>query len=248
MQPESEAARIRKQGNRRRDSRPGNAGLPPLRRRLLNACVNPKGTRKIQTIRILAKCFVLVLAGSWTAAGCAPIAIEVGKAVAKEVGKAAAKEVGKAVVSAAIEEEDKTMPTPTATTVPQATLEVSPSPQPVTATPTPSPYVVLQVAAQEIIDDYDEDRSEADEKYKGVVLEVFGEIARVKKDDEHYIIFHIKGGPDNVRCNLAPGQVDKWARLNEGDRVVVVGTGVGKNRGRWGDFNLDACTLNPPSG
>ena len=127
-------------------------------------------------------------------------------------------------------------------------LEVSPSPQPVTATPTPSPYVVLQVAAQEIIDDYDEDRSEADEKYKGVVLEVFGEIARVKKDDEHYIIFHIKGGPDNVRCNLAPGQVDKWARLNEGDRVVVVGTGVGKNRGRWGDFNLDACTLNPPSG
>ena len=102
------------------------------------------------------------------------------------------------------------MSTPIATTVPQTTLEVSPSPQPVTATPTPSPqpvtatptpspYVVLQVAAQEIIDDYNEDRSEADEKYKGVVLEVFGEIARVKKDDEHYIIFHIEGSPDNVR-------------------------------------------------
>ena len=124
----------------------------------------------------------------------------------------------------------------------------TPSPPPVTATPTPSPYVVLQVAAQEIIDDYNKDRSEADEKYKGVVLEVFGEIARVKKDEKHYIIFNIKGGPDNVRCNLAPGQVGKWARLNVGDRVVVVGTGRGKNMGPWGDFNLDACTLNPPRG
>ena len=227
-------------------------------------------------MRILAKCFVLVLAGSWAAAGCvapmAPIAKEVGKAVVKkevrkavvekagkaavkEAEKAVEKEVRKAAVSAPIEEEDRTTPTPTATTVSKTVLEVSPSPQPVTvtptpspqpvtATPTPSPYVVLQVAAQEIIDDYNEDRSEADEKYKGVVLEVFGEIARVKKDDVHYIIFHIEGGPDNVRCNLAPGQVDKWTRLNKGDHVVVVGTGVGKNRGPWGDFNLDACTLN----
>ena len=182
-------------------------------------------------MRILVKCSVLVLAGSWAAAGCvapiAPIAKEVVKVAAKEAGKGAAKEVGRSAAGAAIEEVDKTMSTPTATTVPQAILEVSPSPQPVTATATPSPYVVLQVAAQEIIDDYNEDRSEADEKYKGVVLEVFGEIARVKKDDVHYIIFHIEGGPDNVRCNLAPGQVDKWTRLNKGDRVVVVGTGVG---------------------
>lgn len=225
-------------------------------------------------MRILAKCFVFVLAGSWAAAGCvapiAPIAKEVVKAAVKEAGKGAAIEAGRSAAGAAIEKVDKTISTPTVTTVPQAILEVSPSPQlvtttatplpqlvtatptpspqPVTATATPSPYVVLQVAAQEIIDDYNEDRSEADEKYKGVALEVFGEIARVKKDDVHYIIFNIKGGPDNVRCNLAPGQVDKWARLKEGDRVVVVGTGVGKNRGPWGDFNLDACTLNPPSG
>ena len=209
-------------------------------------------------MRIFAKCFVLILVGSWTAASCvapaAPIAKEVGKAVVKKAGKAAVKEAEKAVEkevrkaaeSAPMEEEDRTTPTPTATTVPQAVLEVSPSPQPVTATATPSSYVVLQVDAQEIIDDYNEDRSEADEKYKEVVLEVFGEIARVKKDDAHYIIFNIKGGPDNVRCNLAPGQVDKWARLKEGDRVVVVGTGVGKNRGPWGDFNLDACSLNAP--
>ena len=203
-------------------------------------------------MRILAKCLVLVLAGSWAAAGCvapiAPIAKEVVKAAAIEAGKGAAIEAGRSAAGAAIEEVDKTMSTPTATTVPQAILEVSPSPHPVTATPTPSRYVVLQVAAQEIIDDYNEDRSEGDEKYKGVVLEVFGEIARVNKDDVHYIIFHIEGGPDNVRCNLAPGQVDKWTRLNKGDRVIVVGTGVGKNRGPWGDFNLDACTLNPPSG
>ncbi len=138
--------------------------------------------------------------------------------------------------SAPIDGGEDNTPTPTDTTGPDAVVEVSPPP------------VVLQVAAQVIIDDYNEDRSEADEKYKGVVLEVFGEIARVKKDDVHYIIFNIKGGPDNVRCNLAPGQVDKWTRLNEGERVVVVGTGVGKNRGPWGDFNLDDCTLNPPSG
>ena len=231
-------------------------------------------------MRILATCFVLVLVGSWTASGCAPIAIEVakvvakeagkgvakeaGKAVAKEAGKGAAKGAGKAVVkgvgkgaekeagktatSAATTEEATTIPTPTATTGSQATLEVSPSPQTVTATPTPSPYVVLRVTAQEIIDDYNEGRSEADEKYKGVVLEVFGEVARVRQDEEHYIVFNIRGGPDNVRCNLAPGQVDIWARLNKGDRVVVVGTGVGKNIGRWGDFNLDSCILNPSSG
>ena len=193
-------------------------------------------------MHMLAKCFVLILVGSWTAAGCTSIAIEAGKAAGKEVGKEAA--------SAAIrkvKEATKT-PTPTAITGPQVTLEVSPSPQPVTATPTPSRHAVLQVAAQEIIDDYDENRPEADEKYKGVVIEVFGEIARVEKDDVHYIIFNIKGGPDNVRCNLAPGQEDEWAPLNEGDRVVVVGTGVGKNRGPWGDFNLDACTLNTPGG
>ena len=146
-----------------------------------------------------------------------------------------------------------TLPPPPVTATPTpspqpVTATPTPSPQPVTATPTPSPYVVLQVAAQEIIDDYNRDRSEADEKYKGVALEVFGEIARVRKDDEHYIIFNIKGGPDNVRCNLAPGQVGKWARLNVGDRAVVVGTGRGKNWSRWGDFNLDACTLNPPRG
>ena len=199
---------------------------------------------------ILAKCFVLILVGSWTAAGCAPIAIEVGKAAGKEIGKAAAKKVGKEAASAAIREakEATKTSTPNATTVPQVTLEVPPSPQPVTATPTPSRRADLQVAAQEIIDDYDENRPKADEKYKGVVIEVFGEIARVKKDDVHYIIFHIEGGPDNVRCNLAPGQVDEWASLNKGDRVVVVGTGVGKNRGPWGDFNLDACTLNTPGG
>ena len=198
-------------------------------------------------MHILAKCFVLILAGSWTAAGCAPVAKEVVKVAAKQAGKAAAQKVDEEL-STVIREAANTMPTPTATTVPQAKLEFLPSPQPVTATPTPSRYVVLQVAAQEIIDDYGEDRPKADKKYKGVVLEVFGEIARVEKDDEHYIIFHIEGGPDNVRCNLAPGQVNKWARLNEGDRVVVVGTGVGKNRGPWGDFNLDACTLNPQSG
>ena len=231
-------------------------------------------------MRIFATGIVLILVGSWTAAGCAPIAIEVAKAVAKEAGKGAAKEAGKGAAkeagkgaakaagkavakdagkavakdagktatSAATTEEARTIPTPTATTGPQATLEVSPSPQPVTATPTPSPYVVLRVSAQEIINDYNEGRSEADEKYKGVVLEVYGEIARVKEDDEHYIIFNIKGGPDTVRCNLAPGQEDKWERLNKGDRVVVVGTGVGKNRRPLGDFNLDACILNPPSG
>lgn len=177
-------------------------------------------------MRTLNKCLVLVLAGSWLAAGCvAPVAVEVGKVIAKEAGKTVAKEVIETAGNAPIEEEDKTTPTPT-----------------------PSPYVVLQVAAQVIIDDYNEDRSEADKKYKGVVLEVIGEIARVKKDDVHYIIFNIRGGPDNVRCNLAPGQVDKWASLNVGDRVAVVGTGVGKHRGRWGDFNLDACTLNPTSG
>ncbi|MCY3991315.1 MAG: hypothetical protein OXF50_08845 [Caldilineaceae bacterium] len=201
-------------------------------------------------MHILTNCFVLILVGSWTAAGCTSIAIEAGKAAGKEVGKAAAKKVAKEAASAANREatEATKTPTPTASTVPQVTLEVSPSPQPVSATPTPSPHAVLQVAAQEIIDDYDENRPEADEKYEGVVLKVFGEIARVKKDDVHYIIFHIEGGPDNVRCNLAPGQVDEWARLNKGDRVVVVGTGVGKNRGPWGDFNLDACTLNTPSG
>lgn len=187
-------------------------------------------------MRIPTQCFLLVLLMSWTAAGCAPIAIEVGKTVAKEVGKGAAKEAGKAAADAAIGEEDKTMPAPT------------PPPQPETATPTPSPNVVLRVAAQKIVDDYNEDRSKADEKYKGVILEVFGEIARVEKKDVHYIVFNIKGGPDNVRCNLGLGQVDKWERLNKGDRVVVVGTGAGKNWGSWGDFNLDACTLNPTSG
>ena len=131
--------------------------------------------------------------------------------------------------------------------MPQVTLEVSSSPQPVTATPTPLHHAVLQVAAQEIIDDYNEDRPEADEKYKGVVLEVFGEIARVEKMMSITLSFTLQGGPDNVRCNLTPGQVDKWERLNKGDRVVVVGTGVGKNRRPWGDFNLDACTLNPPN-
>ena len=186
-------------------------------------------------MRILTKCFVLILAGSWTAAGCAVIAKEIGRGVAKEIGKSTA---GSVITKVA-----NTMPTPTATAVPKATLEVSPSHQPVTVTPTPSRYAVLEVAAQEISDDYDEDRSEADDKYKDVVLKVFGEIARVKKDDRHYIIFHIEDGPDNVRCNLASGQEDKWARLNKGDRVVVVGTGVGKNWGWWGDFNLDACTL-----
>ncbi|MCZ0938713.1 MAG: hypothetical protein OXJ55_08765 [Caldilineaceae bacterium] len=33
--------------------------------------------------------------------------------------------------------------------------------------------------------------------------------------------------------------------LNEGERVVVVGTGVGQNREPRGDFNQGACTLNP---
>ena len=33
--------------------------------------------------------------------------------------------------------------------------------------------------------------------------------------------------------------------LNGGERVVVVGTGVGQNRGPRGDFNQGACTLKP---
>lgn len=200
-------------------------------------------------MRIPAAWIVLVLAGfSLTAAGCLPPLVREGvKQVAKQGAIVAGGEGARAVLTSDTDGAAKPTSTPTATTEPQATLEVSPSPQPVTATPTPTPDAVLQVAAQKIIYDYNEDRSEADAKYKGVVLEVSGEIARVRKDDQHYIIFHIEGGPDNVRCNLAPGQVEKWERLQKGERVVVVGTGVGKNRGPWGDFNLDACTLKSTS-
>ena len=98
--------------------------------------------------------------------------------------------------------------------------------------------------AQEVIDDYSVSEDRADKKYKNVLFEVAGKIARMDDDDgELYIIFNIAGGPDNFRCNLAPGQESEWNSLGKGDSVVVLGAGRGKNRTPWGDFNLDACTL-----
>lgn len=118
----------------------------------------------------------------------------------------------------------------------------TPAPQPTAVAPTPC-YTFPRVSAQEIINDYNDERVNADGKYKDVLLEVSGQIARVRKDDRYYIIFNIRGGPDNVRCNLAPGQVHKWTRLKEGDLIIVFGAGAGKNAGPWGDFNLNACTI-----
>lgn len=129
------------------------------------------------------------------------------------------------------------------TRVGQIETEMPPAPEEEPA-PDPTPcYTFPRVSAQQIIDDYNDERVNADEKYKDVLLEVFGQIARVRKDDRHYIIFNIRGGPDNLRCNLAPGQVNQWTRLKEGDHIVVIGAGAGKNRGPWGDFNLNACTI-----
>ena len=126
---------------------------------------------------------------------------------------------------------------------------LSPTPTPTIAalpeTPTATPcYTFLRVSAQKVIDDYGEDKEVADKKYMNVLFEVSGQIARIDDDDgELYVIFNIRGGPDNLRCNFALGQENEWKSLSKDDRVVVLGAGRGKGLGPFGDFNLDACIL-----
>lgn len=123
----------------------------------------------------------------------------------------------------------------------QSGLTPTPSPETPTATPC---HTFQRYDAQEVIDHYGESKDRADKKHKNALFEVAGKIARIDDDDgELYIIFNIAGGPDNFRCNFAPGQESEWSSLRKGDRVVVLGVGRGKNRTPWGDFNLDGCTL-----
>ena len=86
------------------------------------------------------------------------------------------------------------------------------------------------LSADQLYREYESNEVAADEKYKGKIIIVYGEIQDIGKDimDEPYIVIGGGGFLDGVQCSFTKSQGSSIASLSKGQNVKVKGEVSGK--------------------
>ena len=86
------------------------------------------------------------------------------------------------------------------------------------------------LSADQLYREYESNEVAADEKYKGEIVIVYGEIQDIGKDimDEPYIVIGGGGFLDGVQCSFTKSQESSIASLSKGQNVKVKGEVSGK--------------------
>ncbi|MHC5038329.1 MAG: OB-fold protein [Planctomycetota bacterium] len=99
----------------------------------------------------------------------------------------------------------------------------------------------LTVSAAQLFKDYEENEVAADEKYKGKILQVSGEVSDIGKDimDKMYVNLKTENMFMHVQCYFSDKHKDKLKTMKKGQQVTIKGKCDGKLMG----VNLRGCLL-----
>lgn len=105
------------------------------------------------------------------------------------------------------------------------------------------PNPSINVSAEQLIAEYKANEVAADQKYRGQLIQVIGQVDHVGKDilDSMYITLKGKGEYEfvSVQCMFDDSWGTRLSYLSEGDPVIVEGTCDGK----MGNVLLKDCRL-----
>ena len=116
------------------------------------------------------------------------------------------------------------------------------SPAPITvARPVPTKQSIPLISAEQLFEDYEENEIAADNRYKGRLFRIEGEVSKIGKDitDQPYIVLNTYNCIFKVQCFLSHTSVEKAGRLVPGDPATLVGT----INGKFGNIIVLKCAL-----
>lgn len=89
---------------------------------------------------------------------------------------------------------------------------------------------VIEISAEQLFLDYEENEISADKKYEGKKLKITGKINNIGKDilDDIYITLDTGHVIISVQCYFAAGEEDKVADLKTGEMITLIGKCDGK--------------------
>lgn len=105
----------------------------------------------------------------------------------------------------------------------------------------PKEEVALKITAKELCAKYVANEINADELYKGKLLEVTGSIERIGKDilDNPYITLKTNDPFRSIHCSLSDAENGKASQVTKGQSITIQGI----NTGLLMDVNLKDCKI-----
>ncbi|NCC70947.1 hypothetical protein EOM09_05175 [bacterium] len=99
----------------------------------------------------------------------------------------------------------------------------------------------IKITAKELMTKYEANELEADNLYKGKLLEVSGNVDGVGKDifDSPYITLKTNEMFSNIKCMIKDSEVSKASKLKEDDSIIL----EGKCDGILMDVTLKDCII-----
>jgi hypothetical protein len=100
---------------------------------------------------------------------------------------------------------------------------------------------IYQIPASQLYGEYDENKTAADKRYKGKVLEVVGYVDKIGRDkkDKTYMTILGDGYVVNVKCFFSEEHSGVVAQLRRGERIIV----RGKCDGLMNSVILSECLI-----
>lgn len=100
--------------------------------------------------------------------------------------------------------------------------------------------------ARACFDEFVNNRSQAEQKYNGKIVQLSGEITRIEKNDTLMVLVFVFNegvfGDEGVRCTMLPG-FSATAEVQPGERVAVKGLLTGYNET---DVIMENCSVVKP--
>ena len=97
-----------------------------------------------------------------------------------------------------------------------------------------------RVIAEDLDEEFDEDRAAATAKYKNRVIEVTGKVHKVHRTGPDAPSVEVGTGDETVDCDFADNDAPQLDRLRVGQEVVIRGKCVGLVKGT---VTLEQCTV-----
>jgi hypothetical protein len=104
---------------------------------------------------------------------------------------------------------------------------------------------VLDVEAKRLVKDYEENEVGADERYKGKVVRIKGEVDEISKGVFGGLSVTLNGpflGGDVV-CKFDDSEKAALAKLQPGDKVAIIGRVSGRFLNSASDVDVDDCRI-----
>lgn len=83
----------------------------------------------------------------------------------------------------------------------------------------------INITAKELMNKYESNQIDADNLYKGKLLNISGNVGTIGKDilDTPYITLEVSGSFTSVQCMLNEAEMDKASKLKKGDPIIAEG-------------------------